>query len=82
MKRPKGTKKAAPMAPGRALPARQFAFVRAVLDTLPDHIYVKDLQGRYLLINEAGLRERKLARLEDIAGKTPTTWSRGRRPSA
>ena len=45
-------------------------FARAVLDTLPDHIYVKDLQGRYLLVNEAGLRERELATLRDIAGKT------------
>jgi diguanylate cyclase (GGDEF)-like protein/PAS domain S-box-containing protein len=45
-------------------------FVRAVLDALPDHIYVKDLQGRYLLVNGAGLRERNLSRPEDIAGKT------------
>lgn len=51
-------------------PAAELAFVRAVLDALPDHIYVKDLQGRYLLVNEAGLRERNLAGLADIAGKT------------
>jgi diguanylate cyclase (GGDEF)-like protein/PAS domain S-box-containing protein len=46
------------------------ALARAVLDALHDHIYVKDLQGRYLLVNEAGLRERKLATLRSIAGKT------------
>lgn len=46
------------------------AFARAVLDALPDHIYVKDLSGRYLLVNEAGLRQRNLAKLDDILGKT------------
>lgn len=50
--------------------ARQLALARAALDALPDHIYVKDLQGRYLLVNEAGMRERKLATLDDIVGKT------------
>lgn len=45
-------------------------FARAVLDVLPDHIYVKDLEGRYLLVNEAGLRERRIATLHEIAGKT------------
>lgn len=52
------------------LPRGELEFVRAVLDALPDHIYVKDLQGRYLLVNAAGLRERNLARLEEIVGET------------
>ncbi|HET8608317.1 MAG TPA: diguanylate cyclase [Burkholderiales bacterium] len=64
MKPPKRPKTAAPDELG------QMALARAVLDALSDHIYVKDLQGRYLLVNEAGLRERNLARLEDIVGKS------------
>jgi diguanylate cyclase (GGDEF)-like protein/PAS domain S-box-containing protein len=56
--------------PAQGSTSSSLAFARAVLDALPDHIYVKDLSGRYLLVNEAGLQERKLARLDDIVGKT------------
>src|SRR5713101_5695786 len=52
------------------VPAADLSLLHAVLDTLPDHIYVKDLEGRYLLVNEAGLRERGLASRSEIAGKT------------
>src|SRR3990170_34477 len=70
MKRLKRGGKPAPSERRRTSPLRQSAFARAVLDALPDHIYVKDLQGRYLLVNEAGLRERNVARLEELVGKT------------
>jgi diguanylate cyclase (GGDEF)-like protein/PAS domain S-box-containing protein len=49
---------------------RELEFVRAVLDTLSDHVYVKDRDGRYLLLNRAGLRERGLDSPEQIVGKT------------
>lgn len=54
----------------QALTDQDLQFARAVLDALPDHIYVKDLQGRYLMVNWAGLQERKLTKSEDIVGKT------------
>ena len=53
-----------------SLPRADLDFVRAVLDSLPDHVYVKDRAGRYLLVNQAGLRERNLAGPEQIVGKT------------
>lgn len=56
--------------PDGGLPVAQLAFLRVVLDSLPDHVYVKDRAGRYLLVNEAGLRQRKLASLDQIVGKT------------
>src|SRR5689334_19972010 len=56
--------------PESGLTAAELEFVRAVLDSLPDHVYVKDRAGRYLLVNEVGLRERELASSEQIVGKT------------
>lgn len=56
--------------PVRALTESELSFIRGVVDSLPDHIYVKDLQGRYLLVNAAGLRERKLESPDEIIGKT------------
>lgn len=50
--------------------SRELEFVRAVLDTLSDHVYVKDRDGRYLLLNRAGLRERGLDSPEQIVGRT------------
>lgn len=60
----------APVRSEQSLPVDELGFARAVLDTLPDHVYVKDLDGKYLLVNLAGLRERNLASLDDITGKT------------
>ncbi|MGQ0651314.1 MAG: sensor domain-containing protein [Betaproteobacteria bacterium] len=59
-----------PSAADQTLPPQDLEFARAVLDALPDHIYVKDVDGRYLLVNRTGLRQRKLERPEDIVGKT------------
>jgi diguanylate cyclase (GGDEF)-like protein/PAS domain S-box-containing protein len=70
-RRTKSRTKGAPRAKtAQGLRVGDLDFARAVLDALPDHIYVKDLEGRYLLVNEAGLRERNLATLHGIAGKT------------
>ena len=43
--------------------------LRAIIDTVPDYIYVKDAQGRFLLANKAWLKVRGLSD-NDIAGKT------------
>jgi PAS domain S-box-containing protein len=45
------------------------ALLRAIIDTVPDLIYVKDGSGRFQLANKAWLTERNLGR-EDIVGKT------------
>jgi PAS domain S-box-containing protein len=48
---------------------RERALLRAIIDTLPDYIYVKDAEGRFSLANKAWLRERGIG-YKDIAGKT------------
>jgi len=48
---------------------RERALLRAIIDTVPDFIYVKDVDGRFQLANKAWLTQRNLGR-EDIAGKT------------
>ncbi|MDC4227280.1 MAG: EAL domain-containing protein [Candidatus Manganitrophus sp.] len=42
---------------------------QAVIEGIPDTVYVKDLQGRYILINSAGAR-RIGKQIEEIIGKT------------
>jgi PAS domain S-box-containing protein len=44
--------------------------LRAIIDSAPDAIYVKDRAGRYMIMNEAGLRLRDAATHSDVAGKT------------
>ena len=48
---------------------RERALLRAIIDTVPDFLYVKDVYGRFQLANKAWLTERNLGR-EDILGKT------------
>ncbi len=43
--------------------------LRDVIDNLPDSIYVKDADGRYLLDNSAHMRQVGAASLEDVIGK-------------
>jgi len=43
--------------------------LRAIIDTVPDYIYVKDAEGRFQLANKAWLKERNLSD-RSIAGKT------------
>lgn len=44
--------------------------LRTVVDAIPDRIYVKDIEGRFILQNAANLKVRGIDQLEDIIGKT------------
>ena len=44
--------------------------VRALIDHLPDSIYVKDLQGRFVLDNATHMRQVGAKSSEDVLGKT------------
>lgn len=50
--------------------ARERALLRAVVDVLPERIYVKDREGRFLLQNATNLRVRGIADHDEIVGKT------------
>ncbi len=50
--------------------ARERQLLRTVIDAIPDRIFVKDREGRFLLQNTANLEARGLARHDDIVGKT------------
>ncbi|RYX85275.1 PAS domain S-box protein [bacterium] len=55
----------------RAVEAQQesYALLRAVTEGSTDSIFVKDLDGRYLMINSAGANQRG-AKVEEVIGKT------------
>ena len=44
--------------------------LRAVIDNLPDHIFLKDAEGRYLLDNAAHLRSVGATSSSDVRGRT------------
>lgn len=46
------------------------ALVNGLFDVIPDHIYLKDRQSRYLRINEAMARHLGLSQASEAAGKT------------
>jgi PAS domain S-box-containing protein len=57
--------------------ARQFEqtqssqrLLRLLIDNLPDHIYVKDRQGRFTIRNRAGALHMGAASVEEVIGKT------------
>jgi PAS domain S-box-containing protein len=50
--------------------ARERNLLRALMDNLPDHIFVKDTASRFLMANLATLHSLGASRLEDIIGKT------------
>ena len=50
--------------------ARESLLLRTVVDHLPDFIYLKDREGRFLLVNAASLRMMKLDGMEQTVGKT------------
>ncbi|RMG77042.1 MAG: PAS domain S-box protein [Chloroflexi bacterium] len=44
--------------------------LRTLIDTLPDHIYVKDTLSRFITVNHATIQHMKAQSLEDVIGKT------------
>ncbi|MHB1425649.1 MAG: PAS domain S-box protein [Gemmataceae bacterium] len=50
--------------------ARERNLLRALMDHLPDHIFVKDTTSRFLTANASTLRSLGAARLEEVVGKT------------
>lgn len=50
--------------------AQERMMLRTVVDAIPDRIYVKDVEGRYILQNAANLKVRGIDQLENIVGKT------------
>ena len=52
------------------VPGETDALLRTLIDTLPDSIYVKDANGRYILDNLAHMRHVGVASAADIVGKT------------
>lgn len=50
--------------------AAERSLLQAVIANLPDQIFVKDLEGRYLLLNAAATATRGASRSEDLIGKT------------
>jgi len=50
--------------------AGERTLLRNLIDNLPDHIYVKDRQGRFTIRNKAGARHMGAASPEEVVGKT------------
>jgi PAS domain S-box-containing protein len=50
--------------------ARERDLLRTLMDHLPDLIYVKDAQGRFLTVNEAQRQLLRADSIEDVVGKT------------
>jgi PAS domain S-box-containing protein len=49
---------------------RHYALLRTVIDNIPDQIYVKDLESRYLLNNSGHQAELNAGSQEELTGKT------------
>ncbi len=54
----------------RLLSIPEVSDLRRICDQIPDMIYVKDLEGRFLFANEAIVSNNGLSRLEDLVGRT------------
>ncbi|GAK50829.1 multi-sensor signal transduction histidine kinase [Candidatus Moduliflexus flocculans] len=50
--------------------AEKHALLQMLIDSTPDHIYVKDLAHRFLIANQATIRELGATSLADVEGKT------------
>jgi len=44
--------------------------LQSLIDNIPDRIYVKDLESRYILCNKAMLRRMGKTRMDEVVGKT------------
>src|SRR5262249_14204123 len=50
--------------------ARKRTWLRTLMDNLPDHIFVKDTQSRFITANSATLRSLGAPSMEQVEGKT------------
>jgi PAS domain S-box-containing protein len=50
--------------------ARERTLLRQVIDNLPDHVYVKDRERRYLLVNLPSLKARGIASHDEVVGRS------------
>lgn len=50
--------------------AEERNLLRTLINSLPDHIYIKDLQSRFLLANDAAIHSLGLNNVNDLIGKT------------
>lgn len=50
--------------------ARDHKLLRILIDNLPDHIYVKDAEGRFLVANQAVADSAHVESVDDLIGKT------------
>jgi PAS domain S-box-containing protein len=50
--------------------AEERNLLRTLIDNLPDFIYVKDTESRFVLVNVTCLKDREMASFEEIIGKT------------
>ncbi|KAF7600054.1 MAG: hypothetical protein CGU29_03235 [Candidatus Dactylopiibacterium carminicum] len=58
---------------------RTQAFVQRMIDLIPQPFYVKDAQSRFLMVNDAQMREMGVSR-EQIIGLRSYEWMLGREP--
>lgn len=54
--------------------ARERDTLRTLMDHLPDFIYVKDMQGRYVTVNEAVRKVLGANTVEEVAGRSPADF--------
>ena len=50
--------------------AQERNLLRTLMDNLPDHVFIKDTQSRFVMANAATLHTLGAGRLEDVLGKT------------
>lgn len=50
--------------------AKERNLLRTLINHLPDYIYIKDTQSRFILANEASIRSLNFTCLDDLIGKT------------
>jgi two-component system, sensor histidine kinase and response regulator len=55
--------------------AQERNLLRTLIDHLPDHVFIKDTESRFVLVNEATVRTLGAASLEVVLGKTDFDFS-------